>query len=289
MMAKRPTTESRLADARGAASAATARIKELEAKRSTALLHDDDAGAATILADIERLRVFVRNAEDKAGLLAEELQKETALRHAKENEALIGRIESKLAAREATAAELVTVIGKANELMLEMFEQSRAIDAAWGWAGGDRHALLLPREEMVGALQIELYRQTANPLMGGGQREHINAGWKFPGARPARLDLTHLPGKNPSLLEAVRSASSFASDIMRGRRTPATPAPVVPVTAPPARQRSLAEVELAGLLQKQSELAAIASPSVDDDRAYADVVQKISIAQATLEKEQQNV
>jgi hypothetical protein len=279
MMAKRVTTQSRLADAKGAAAAATSKIRELEGKRADALLRDDDEAASKHWAENERLRVFARNAEEKARLLQGELQKETALRHAKENEALIGRIETKFAAREAVADELTTVLGRVNELILEMFEQGRAIDAAWGWAGGDRHALLLLPEELVAALQYELYRQTAIPRLGGGQKEAPNAGWKFPGARPPRIEQTHLPKSIRSLVDTVRDASTYASDVMRGKRTAGTTAPVVPVVAPEPRERTQAEVELAALLKRQPAMAA--DPAIDD-QAYADLVQQIALAQASI-------
>jgi hypothetical protein len=175
-MPKKPSTEARLRDAREAAAEATAKIRELELKRSAALLRDDDEAAATILAEISKLRAYAAGSEDKVRLLEGELQRETALRHAREKEGLIGRIETKLQAREAVVEELVTVIGRANTLMLELFDQSRAVAAAWGWAGGDRHAILLLPEELVAALQIDLYRQTAIPRLGGGQREAPNAG-----------------------------------------------------------------------------------------------------------------
>jgi hypothetical protein len=286
MMPRKPTTEARLKDAREAAVEATASIRFLEAKRAEALLRDDDDGATKVLAEIERLRLFVRNTEEKAALLQGELNKETALRHAKEKEGLIGRIETKLTSREAMAEELTKLIGRSNQIMLELFATGLAVDAAWGWAGGDRHAILLLPEELVAALQHELFRQTAIPRMGGGQREAPHAGWKFPGAKPARLDLTHLPQKNPSLLETIRSANSYASDVMRARR-PSTAIPfTVTVAAPEPRERTAAEVELAALLKRQAEMAA--DPALDD-RAYADLIQQISTAQAAVtETEQTN-
>jgi hypothetical protein len=109
-MAKRPTTETRLKDAREAAAEAAGKIKELEARRADALLRDDDDGAAKLLAEIEKLRAYVRGSTDKIELLEAELRKETALRHAKEKDGLITRIETRLAAREAntTLADLLT-------------------------------------------------------------------------------------------------------------------------------------------------------------------------------------
>jgi hypothetical protein len=285
-MPKKLSIETRLKEAREAAIEATAKIKALESKRAERLLLDEDQAAAAILQEIEKLRAFVRGTEDKAALLQKELEKERAERFARENEGKITRIETKLAAREALAAELETVIGRANKILLELFAAGQAVDAAWGWAGGDRHAILLLPEELVAALQHELFRQTAIPRMGGGQREAANAGWKFPGAKPARLDLTHLPQKNPSLLETIRSANSYASDVMRARRpSMATPPTIAPVAAPEPRERTPAETELAGLLIKQAAMAA--DPAIDD-RAYHDLVKQISVAQAALEKEQPN-
>jgi hypothetical protein len=281
-MAKRPTTETRVLEARAAAAEAGGKVRELEAKRAERLLLDDDDGASKLWAEIGRLRLFVSNTEEKAALLQKELQKETAQRFARENEAKIGRIEQKLQAREAIAAELETVFARANELILEMLAIGRQVDAAWGWAGGDRHALLLFRGEVVGHLAFEMYRLSAIPRLGGGRQEGVDAGWHLPGAK-APLELVHLPKKIPSFVSVLQNATSYASDVMRARRTPASnDAPVVPVVAPEPRERTVAEVELAGLLQRQHELAAIANPTPDDDRAYAELVQQISLAQASI-------
>jgi hypothetical protein len=285
MMAKRPTTESRLKDAREASAEATAAIRSLEGKRAEALLADDDLGAGKLLAEIEKLRVFVRGTEDKIGLLEGEAKKETAERHARENASLIGRIETKFAAREAVAEQIVTGIGQLNRLALELIEQSRAVDAAWGWTNADRFGLLLLRDGLVAAIQHEFYRQTAIPRLGGGQHEGRNAGWQLPGSRPPRLDLVHRPKEIPSLVDVLRDASVYASDVMRARRTPATTAPVVPATAPEPRERTKAETELAGLLQRQNQLAAIANPTPEDDRAYGELVKQISIAQTAIEEQ----
>jgi hypothetical protein len=284
-MPKKPNTETRLKEAREAAAEATAKIRELEAKRADALLRDDDDGAAKLLAEIERLRAFRSGLEDKAKLLEAEVRKETAQRHAREKEGLIGRIESRLAAREAVAAELVTVIGRANALMLELFESGHAIDCAFGWQGHDRKALLLLPDDLVAAFQHELYRQTAIPKLGGGQKEAPHAGWKFPGAKPPRIEQTHQPKSIPPLVSVLQDASTYASNVMRGRRTPTTTAPVVPVTAPEPREPTMAEGQLAGLLRRQSELAAIEHPTPEDDRAYGELVKQISQAQASIEEQ----
>jgi hypothetical protein len=285
-MPRKPTTEARLKDAREAAAEATAKIKALESKRAERLLLDEDQAAATILAEIEKLRAFVRGTEDKVALLEAELRKETALRHARENAALIGRVETKLAAREATAEQFVEGVGHLNRLALELLEQSRAIDAGWGWSNSDRYGLSLLRDSLLAAMAHEMYRQSAVPKFGGGQNEGPLAGWQLPGSRPPRLDLVHQPKKIPSLVDVMRDASTYASDVMRARRPSTATAPAVPIAPPEPRERTPAEVELAGLLKRQAEMAA--DPALDD-RAYADLIQQISIAQAAVtETEQTN-
>jgi hypothetical protein len=269
-MPKKPSTETRLKDAKEAAAEATGKIRELEGKRADALLRDDDDGATKVLAEIERLRLFVRNTEDKAALLQAELKKEETLRHARFNAGLIGRVETKLAAREATAEQIQAGIGHLNRLALELMEQSRAIDAAWGWSNSDRFGLALLRDGLLAAMAHELYRQSAIPKFGGGQNEGPLAGFQLPGSRPPRLDLVHQPKKIPSLVEVMRDASIFASDVMHGRRPSTATAPTVLVAPQEPRERTAAEVEMAGLLKRQSELAAIPNPSPEDDRAYAD-------------------
>jgi hypothetical protein len=282
-MPKKPSTESRLHDARGASAAATAKIRELEPKRSAALLRDDDDAAGTILVEIERLRVFARNAEEKARLLLAEAKKEEALRHSKENEAKIKRIEGALAAREAIGAELETVFAKANELALELLAINHKVDAAWPWTTGDLFALLLHRNAVVAAFSHEQYRISAVPRLGGGQQEGVNAGWKLPGSEPPRFDLVHRPKSIPSLVSVLRAASRYASDVMRGHRPPATTAPVVPVAPPEPRERTPAEIKLAGLLKRQHELASITNPTPEDDQAYTE--NTIAIAKLTAQAE----
>jgi hypothetical protein len=279
MMAKTQTTESRLHDARGASAAATAKIREFETKRSAALLRDDDEAAATILVEIERLRVFARNAEEKARLLLAEAKKEEALRHSKENEAKIKRIEGTLAAREAIAAELVTVFARANELALEMLALNHKVDAAWPWTTGDLFALLLHRNAVVAALKHEQYRLSAIPRLGGGQQEGVNAGWKLPGSEPPRYDLVHRPKSIPSLVSVLRDASSYGSAVMRGHRTPATAAPAqqklsalnfsTPDTVTPTK--------LSALLERQHELAALDNPSPAQEAEYGEVIKQIAM------------
>jgi hypothetical protein len=247
------------------------------------LLRDDDDGAAKLLAEIERLRLFVRGTEDKAALLEKELQKERAQHIAKEKAALIGRIETKLQAREAAAAELETVLARANSLILEILNIGRQVDAAWPWANGDRNALLLFRNDVVAAVRHESYRISAIPRLGGGQKEGLDAGWHLPGSESPRFDLVHRPKSIPGLVSVLRNASTYASDIMRARRAPATAAPVVPVVAPEPRERTVAEAELAGLLRRQDELASLSSMSADQDNEYA--ANTIAIAKLTAQAE----
>jgi hypothetical protein len=282
-MPRKPNTEARLSDAREAAAEATAKIKALESKRAERLLLDEDQAAATILAEIEKLRLFVRGTTDKIGLLEAELQKETAERHARFNAGVVGRVETKLAAREATAEQFVEAVGHLNRLGMELLEQSRAIDAGWNWSNSDRYGLSLLRDGLLAAMAHEFYRQSAVPKFGGGQNEGPLAGWALPGSRAPRLDLVHRPKEIPSLVEVMRNASSFASDVMHGRRPSTATPPTVPIAAPEPRERTPAEIELAGLLKRQSDLAAIQNPSPEDDRAYAE--NTIAIAKLTAQTE----
>jgi hypothetical protein len=57
------------------------------------------------------------------------------------------------------------------------------------------------------------------------------------------------------------------------------------VTAPEPREPTMAEGQLAGLLRRQSELAAIEHPTPEDDRAYGELVKQISQAQASIEEQ----
>jgi hypothetical protein len=280
-MAKKLDAEARLRAAKAAHAEVTEQIRKLGQDRATALMADDDAKAARIAGEIEQLRRLEAGHRDKVSLLQAEAKKAEAARLAKEKQGLIERIEARFLEREAIGAELADMIPKINSLFVRMIELGRTIDSAWPWPSADRQALMLFREHIVEATANELFRVTAHVRLGGGQVEHPDAGLRFPGSKPSRLELMDLPSHVTPLVDVLRAASEYGSDIMRARRTPAShDAPVVTAAAPttPVPGNGV-QTELSSLLERMATLAAIDSPSPNEEAEYAEVIKQLAMLQ----------
>jgi hypothetical protein len=95
-----------------------------------------------------------------------------------------------------------------------------------------------------------------------------------------------MPSAVTPLIDVLRAASEHASNIMRGKVAPATASAALASNG--SAQRTPAEGRLAGLLQRQVELAALTAPTPSDDAEYASTVQQIVLAQTALETEKAN-
>jgi hypothetical protein len=296
-MASKKSPANRLEAARRDHVEANNQIGALEAERNLALLADKDAEAARLDGELEALRRLARGYRDKIGLLEAEAERSEAERRVKEHASLIGRIEKKLAERDAAGAELQVAITKCDELFRCMVELSRAVDAAWPWPASDRPPLLLPSGAIRAAIEHELFRVGARPMLLGGQ-DQDGAGLNFPGGRCPKLEWTGIPDHIPALTAVLREASQHASRLMRSGKGTAShdfAAPVVVVakptngatahpatppastSPPPADNRTPAQARLAALLQKQAELASDDTPA--GEAAYRAVVAEIASIQ----------
>jgi hypothetical protein len=275
------TAAERLEGARTAHAETSSRVKELEAARTAALMADNDRKVDRLDSELGRLRKAARVHAEKIGLLKDQVARERREERDRETEAKIKEIEGKFLAREAIGSEISDLIVRLNKRFLELQALNRDIDASWQWNGADRHGLLLPREEIVAAIQYEIFRSTCVPKKLGGQTEALDVG-VFPGSKPPRLELMQLPQAVTPLTTVLTQTSAFASDVMRGRQSAPTP-------AAPAQQKSGAlelpssdtftPTGLSTLLERQNELAALDNPSPSQEAEYGEVIKQIAMLQ----------
>jgi hypothetical protein len=277
----------RKASATGRHEAATAALAEtqaqltdLTARRDKALLADDVAGAVKLGVEIEDVRRLADAHRQRLVLLAEEVQKEANERRVQAQAELIGRIEKKFTERTKVGEELAAVITQANRLFRKLLELNHDLTAPWAWPTGDLASIMLPRQSILSAIEHELYRQTAVPMLGGGM-DRGDTGTRFPGAKAPSFTLMGQPQSIVPLVDALKAAAAHASDIMRGKRA-LTSAPVTINGAP----RTPAEAKLDDLLKRQGQLASLKAPTPEEERAYSEIVAQISLAQAEVQKQE---
>ncbi len=251
--ASRKTVTENLDVARAALAETNAKLQETSQQRNVALLADDDAKVLAIDKQIEELRRIARTHHDRVALLEEQAAQEAAERQARRKAEQIERVEAKLAERDAAGAELADAISKADELFRKTIRLSKEADAGFPFPTSDRVPCLLLTGSILVALQHEIYRVGARPLLFGGQDQERGAEMSFPGGKSPRLEWAGFPAKIPPLVDALRAGSAHASAIMRGARAP------MPPTAQRV-ERTPSETQLAALLAEQSRLSTDISP-----------------------------
>jgi hypothetical protein len=288
-MAK-PSTKDRLAAARFEHAATMRQLQEADAARNSALLVDDDKLAARVLTQIDGLRQAARGHADKIALLESALAEEENERRVREKAALIGRVEKKLAERDAIATELQATIAKADVLYRDLIRKSREADAGWPFPAHDRAVILLPAESIVSAVRHEIFRH-ARPQPTG--REGVFVEPNFPGGQSPTLQLLGQPEKTPELVARFREGTAVASAIMRGGKSTSGKSAAGPSFAdgvpdfmraePPPR--SAAEERLSRLLAEQARLAADVSP--EGEARYQAAVSEIAKLQGEIDAARQ--
>jgi hypothetical protein len=269
------TTAERLEEARAAHAETGHRLMEVSRARKAALDADDGlAEAGRLDSELATLRNRSRVQADRIALLKDRVSIEQREQRDREQEVKIQAVEALFSTREAIAADISESIVHLNKQFLQIQAVNREIDASWQWDGAVRQGLLIPREQVVAHVQYELFRVSCVPRLLGGQTASADAG-VFPGSKSPRLELSQMPKKVKPLVEVMRETSDFASDVMRGRRSASTPA------APALQNGSAAPeaftpTELSALLERQHELASLASMSPEQDSEYADNVVAIA-------------
>jgi hypothetical protein len=284
-MAKKAS--SRLEAARAAHADANRQIGVLEAQRNAALLADDDPTAAKLYAELETLRLSARGYADKVALLEAEAVREEADAVIKRRADLVVRFEKKLAQADAEAVELQELIAQAEKKFRKIITLRSDARAAWpiadshaNAAAGTAEGAALSGGAVAKLLQFEFYRVGARPFLGGRPGEIAEQ--NFPGAVCPRNEWRGMPDKIMPFADALRAASKFAVDMMRGKLDPLAALPPASngqtihtdEAASPGPVRSNQQERLAELLRKQAALAEDITPA--GEAAYQQVVAEIA-------------
>jgi hypothetical protein len=279
--------ETRLADARAALADTSRQIGELKAQRNAALLADDDPTAAKLYAELETLRGLARGHADKVALLEAEAAREEADAVIKRRADLTVRFEKKLAQADAEAVELKDLIAQAEKKFRKIITLRTDARAAWpiadshaNAAAGTAEGAALSGGAVAKLLQYEFYRVGARPFLGGRPGEIAEQ--NFPGAVCPRNEWRGMPEKITPFADALRAASKFAVDMMRGKLDPLAALPPAAngqtihtdEAASPGPVRSEQQERLATLLKEQARLAEDSSPQ--GEAAYQQVVAEIA-------------
>lgn len=283
-MARSKSAAARLDEALAAHETVKHKLAELHATRNKALLADDDVAALKLAAEIDLQEQAARVASDKIELLKVEAEREAAERRAKERIRLIERIESRLAERDKVGAELQEILAKADKLFRELFRIAGEVSAAWPWSYHNIPPTILGKSAIIAAVEHEIYRIGARPVLGGGV-DKPGAGLNFPGGRSPHFNLTLQPERITPLADVLRDASRMASEVMRtGRASGAVPisaVPVPPALSGEAPERTEAEKRLAALLKQQLELSEDVTPAGEEK--YVACVAEITKVQAEID------
>jgi hypothetical protein len=287
-----PSASERLASAQAAVEESIDKLCRLNARRNEYLLKDNDAEAAKLAAEIQELQQLADGHRDKVALLKQAAAEEERARRAKEQAALVGRIEAKLELRDKAMDEVAAAVKQLTVASDKAIKLGREIVAAWSWQPHDLSVALLTPPSVLTAISHESYRVSYHPRRFGGMDTDPLAGHMLPGSRCPRLEWMENPARTRPMVDVVRDASEFARQFLRTGKGSATAGTVqhqpiaddapAPTNGGEAPQRTDAEVRLAFLLKKQSELAE--DPAREAE--YHDVVAAIARAQEEVAGEQ---
>jgi len=276
-----------LEDSRQLLADTNSQIEKLRCQRADELRGAADEGTLDKLdGELRRLETLAARQAERIALLEAEATEAEAQRRVKEKEALIKRIEKKANARQAAALEIAEGITKADAGLRKLLDTARDLQAAWPWQAHDLPACLLAPSAIVTAIQHEIFRIGARPLLGGGM-DKLGAGINFPGGKAPRIELAGLPNSVTPLIERIKGSTALASKIMRSGKSTAEIAPVADAPKAPGepRERTSTEVKLSQLLQKQSQLALDISPA--GEAAYRECCAEIARVSALIEADKQ--
>jgi len=208
------------------------KVAQLKGKREALLLAGNDGALDKLEDDLAALRRQVERAADRVSLLEVEARRAEAARQAREKRGLIERIEKKLAASNEAAAELQNFVELADKAFRKVIALRSECAAAWPWP--DQTALALGASAIRTLLTHELYRVGSHPFVGGADGAIVQV--SFPGGRVPDHSFVAQPEAITPFAQSVRSASEYASRLMRG-----TVVPPVEQSETPADQQTLFE------------------------------------------------
>jgi hypothetical protein len=251
--------------------------------RGALLAGAEDGALDKLDAEIQKLEVVASRHRERIRLLEIAEQEAEAERRIKAKEGLIQRIEKKAGEeRRAAALEIAEGIAKADAGLRRLIDLARDIQAAWPWQGHELAPCLLAPSVIVRAIQHEIYRIGARPLLYGGQ-DRFGAGIHFPGGESPHINLTGTPDRIKPLVSEMADASSLVSRILRGKGAANPPVAPVALVAEGDRKLTPAQAEMDRLLKRQNELAQDISP--EGEVAYRAVVDAIALQAALVEAE----
>jgi hypothetical protein len=294
-MAKKSAT-TRLEVARVAQTALTGEIAELEARRNSALLADDDKTAAKILGEIEARRALAQGYADKVDLLAAEVERERAADVVRRHRVLIDRFKKTLGEADETAAKVAEHFAAGWEAISKAIDLRERARAAFSVRSPHARAAAesvegaaLGAPAVITLLEYEFYRISARPLVGGtpGARSRPS----LPGAKPPNMQVILQPDRITPLVDKLRAASKFAVETLKaevgsgGEAAAPEPTPT-PLSSIPAangstdEQRELTpeQVAYSDLLRQMTEAANDTSDA--GEQKYLALAAQIGAAEA---------
>jgi len=281
-MARRKNGAGAIEDTRQLLADANSQIEEVRRRRAEELRGNaSEAELDRFDAEIKRLEVIAGRHEERIRLFdAAEVEAENE-RRVREKASLIERIEKRLSQRHAAALEIAEGIKMADAGLRKLIDIARDSQAAWSWQASDLAPTLLAPSAIISAIEREIYRQGARPVLGGGM-DKFGAGINFPGGKPTRIELAGMPQAIKPLADLMQEATNLAAATMRAKTSNAVVAPVAMI-AEADRQRTPAQAEMAKLLQRQNELSA--DPTEEGERQYKEVVAQIAEVSQRVENE----
>jgi hypothetical protein len=205
----------RLASVRAALDATTRKISELDQARNERLLADDNEGAIKLGIEIASLRLSARADVDKIALLREKAAEEERARRAQERQALIERIEKKIAQRDAAMEGVAAAIKQLASASERAIILGREIIDAWSWPNHDLVPALLTPSSIMTAIAHECFRTSHHPRRFGGADTDPLAGISLPLSRAPTLQLLEDPSRVRSMEDVVGEASAFARRFLK--------------------------------------------------------------------------
>ncbi|HEV2545917.1 MAG TPA: hypothetical protein VGU20_01130 [Stellaceae bacterium] len=173
------------------------------------------------------------------------------------HETQINAVQGHLKVRDKAAAELATAleqVAAAYKQLVKSSEKAKAANPLNGqWPGG----ALCTLDELKAVIAHEMFRLMGDPALDGRLT--------FPGAMVPDYRFLQRPADITPLVEVIERASKHTLDVLKGRKAPDAPAPVVaPAPAPVAPTAGAAADDPSGDLERQ----VLASGPRIDARGY---------------------
>jgi hypothetical protein len=264
-------------EARAALAKTNDRIAELTRRRLDLLLADDNRSLDALDAELDTLKKTAARGTDRILALEAEVRRAEAEAVAKRRVDLTARFEKTLSDADAEADLLQEDLVRVEARFRKIIALRETARAAWpvgasstNASAGTPEGAALSGAAVAALLKYELFRIGTRPFLGGhpGARGEVS----FPGGACPQIQWAMTPEKITPLAEALRRASAFAVDMMRGKLDPIAALPPSPATA-----GTPAEQKLSSLLARQARLAVSTAP--EDEVEYQNVVAEIATAQ----------